>query len=282
MAKNKGGLGKGLSSLIADASIESGSASAQEELDIKLIKPNPNQPRKDFNEEELDNLAESIKNEGLLQPVIVRPVDSGYQIVAGERRWQASEKAGLDSIPVRIVEMDDEKALRIALIENLQRSDLNAIEEARGYKDLMKEGNLTQAELAQAVSKSRSAIANSLRLLDLPEEVQLYVYNGELSAGHARAVLSVPGDDKRIKFADKIVTERLSVRESENLAKLLATNTEERPKRTPLPRSYKLVAKELRQQLDTQVHIRSSKGKNKIEIEFKDENDLERIFNIIK
>lgn len=156
MATKKGGLGKGLSALIADASMESGSGTTQEELAIAEIQPNPDQPRKAFDEEELANLADSIRKEGLLQAIIVRPKDGKYQIVAGERRWQASKIAGLESVPVRIVEMDDEQALRIALVENLQRSDLNAMEEARGYKDLMAKGDLTQAELAAAVSKSRS------------------------------------------------------------------------------------------------------------------------------
>ena len=175
MATKKGGLGKGLSALIADASMESGSGTTQEELAIAEIQPNPDQPRKAFDEEELANLADSIRKEGLLQAIIVRPKDGKYQIVAGERRWQASKIAGLESVPVRIVEMDDEQALRIALVENLQRSDLNAMEEARGYKDLMAKGDLTQAEHAAAVSKSRSAVANSLRLLDLPKQVQEYV-----------------------------------------------------------------------------------------------------------
>lgn len=281
MASRKGGLGKGLNALIADATMESGSGTMQEELEITKIQPNPDQPRKAFDEEELANLADSIRKEGLLQAIIVRPKDGMYQIVAGERRWQASKVAGLESVPVRIVEMDDEQALRVALIENLQRSDLNAIEEARGYKDLMAKGSLTQAELATAVSKSRSAVANSLRLLDLPEQVQEYVYDGVLTAGHARAILSVSDDEKRINLANKIVAEHLSVREAEKLARLIASGNEERAKRPPMPRSYKLVAKELRRQLDTQVRVKASRGKNKIEIEFKDEDDLQRIFNLI-
>ena len=270
MATKKGGLGKGLSALIADASMESGSGTTQEELAIAEIQPNPDQPRKAFDEEELANLADSIRKEGLLQAIIVRPKDGKYQIVAGERRWQASKIAGLESVPVRIVEMDDEQALRIALVENLQRSDLNAMEEARGYKDLMAKGDLTQAELAAAVSKSRSAVANSLRLLDLPKQVQDYVYDGALTAGHARAIL-----------ADKIIAEHLTVRDAENIARLVASGSTERAKRAPLPRSYKLVAKQLRRELDTQVRIKSSRGKNRIEIEFKDEDDLQRIFNLI-
>ena len=282
MAKNRGGLGKGLSALIADASVESGTSATQEELDINLIAPNPNQPRKDFDPLELNDLAESIKKEGLLQPILVRPTEKGYQIVAGERRWQASKIAGLESVPAKIVEMDDERALRVALIENLQRSDLNAMEEARGFKDLMEEGNLTQAELAEAVSKSRSSIANSLRLLDLPEEVQKLIFDGQLTAGHARAVLSVSEKEQRIQLANRIFEKKMSVREAENYALLLASGKEEREKRPPAPRAYKIIARELRKELDTQVKVKSSRGKNRIEIEFKDENDLERIFNIIR
>lgn len=281
MATKKGGLGKGLSALIADASMESGSGTTQEELAIAEIQPNPDQPRKAFDEEELANLADSIRKEGLLQAIIVRPKDGKYQIVAGERRWQASKIAGLESVPVRIVEMDDEQALRIALVENLQRSDLNAMEEARGYKDLMAKGDLTQAELAAAVSKSRSAVANSLRLLDLPKQVQEYVYDGALTAGHARAILSIPEEEKRTNLADKIIAEHLTVRDAENIARLVASGSTECAKRAPLPRSYKLVAKQLRRELDTQVRIKSSRGKNRIEIEFKDEDDLQRIFNLI-
>ena len=178
--------------------------------------------------------------------------------------------------------MDDVQTLRVALVENLQRTDLNAIEEARGYKDLMRVGNLTQEQLSKEISKSRSAIANALRLLDLPEEVQTLLYDGKLTAGHARAVLAVPEEEKRIKFAKKIADEGLSVRESENLARLYAAGDIERAKKAPLPRSYKIVAKDLRKHLGTNVKVKSSKGKNKIEIEFKDEEDLQRIFMIIK
>ena len=155
------------------------------------------------------------------------------------------------------------------------------MEEARGYKDLMAKGDLTQAELAAAVSKSRSAVANSLRLLDLPKQVQDYVYDGALTAGHARAILSIPEEEKRTNLADKIIAEHLTVRDAENIARLVASGSTERAKRAPLPRSYKLVAKQLRRELDTQVRIKSSRGKNRIEIEFKDEDDLQRIFNLI-
>lgn len=278
----KGGLGKGLNAIIEDATIESGTNANQEhEIELKEIHPNPNQPRKYFDEKDLADLADSIKREGLLQPIIVRKDKKGYQIVAGERRWQASKLAQLGRIPVKVVEMDDEQTLRVALIENLQRTDLNAIEEARGYKELMKVGNLNQSELAEAVSKSRSAIANTLRLLDLPEAVQQLVFEGKLSAGHARAVLSISDEDKRITFAEKIVKDNLSVREAERLASLIASGNEERPRRPVMPRSFKMVAKDLRQRFNTQVKVKTTNGKNKIEIEFKDEDDLQRIYNII-
>ncbi|MCD8199708.1 MAG: ParB/RepB/Spo0J family partition protein [Coriobacteriaceae bacterium] len=279
--KSKGGLGKGLNALIEEATVESGTMTVQEELPLKDIQPNPDQPRENFDEAELADLADSIKQEGLLQPIIVRKKGQKYQIVAGERRWNACKLAKLDTVPVRILDMDDEQTLRVALIENLQRSDLNAIEEARGLQDLMKSGGLTQSELATAVSKSRSAIANSLRLLDLPEEVQKLIYDGELTAGHARAVLSVPDEEKRIQLAQKIAKDSLSVREAESLARLYAAGDMEPPKKVPTPRSFKVVAKELRGQLNAPVHVKNSRGKNRIEIEFQDEEDLQRIYRLI-
>lgn len=278
----KGGLGKGLNAIIEDATIESGTNTFQhDEVELSSIHPNPNQPRKYFDEDELADLADSIKREGLLQPILIRKDKKGYQIVAGERRWQASKLAGLERIPVKIVEMDDAQTLRVALIENLQRTDLNAIEEAQGYKELMKVGGLTQAELAEAVSKSRSAIANTLRLLDLPEEVQKLVFEGKLSAGHARTVLTISDEEKRISFAEKIVKENLSVREAERLATLIESGNEERPRRPATPRSFKLVAKDLRKRFDAPVKVKTAGGKNKIEIEFKDEDDLQRIYGLM-
>lgn len=282
MARAKGGLGKGLNAIISDATIESGSTSAQEELKLTDIVPNPNQPRTNFNEEDLADLADSIKREGLLQPILVRPQGKKYQIIAGERRWQACKLAGLTSAPVRIIQMDDVQTMRVALIENLQRSDLNAIEEARGFKQLMRVGELTQAQLAEAVSKSRSAVANAIRLLDLPEAVQEMIYQGDITAGHARAILSIPEEEKRIKLAEKIANEHLSVREAETIAKLYAASGEERPKRVASPKSYKVVARKLRERLDTGVRVKTVRGKNKIEIEFKDEDDLQRIYEILK
>ena len=188
--------------------------------------------------------------------------------------------------PVMVEMMEDMRAARVErmvrMIENLQRSDLNAIEEARGFKNLMRVGNLTQSELADAVSKSRSAVANSLRLLDLPEEIQEYIYEGKITAGHARAILSIPEYEKRLKLAEKIADEKLSVREAESIARLYAAGNMERPVKPAPPRSYKVVAKELKSRFKTPVKVKTTGGKNRIEIEFKDEEDLQRIYQIIK
>ena len=278
---SKGGLGRGINSLVAAAAEESGSDAVITELNIKQVIPNPNQPRTNFDEKGIEELAASIKKEGLLQPIIVRPDGEKYQIIAGERRWQACRTLGLEKIPVRVMPVDDVKTLEIALIENLQRTNLNPVEEARGFKDLINASGMTQAQLAEAVAKSRVSIANSLRLLDLPEEVQELLYDGKLTAGHGRAILAVPEEDKRIKLAQKIVNDNLSVREAENLAKLYSVGEIERGKRTVAPRSFKTVARKLRQQLGSNVRVKTIRGKSRIEIEFKDEDDLQRVFNII-
>lgn len=191
------------------------------EVAIDQVKPNPNQPRMHFNKEELEELSSSIQKDGLLQPIVVRKVDDTYEIIAGERRWQACNLAGMKTVPVRVIEADDMKVLELALIENLQRSDLNPIEEAYGYKRMMERGGRTQSEVAAAVSKGRSTIANALRLLDLPEEAQQLLYEERITAGHARAILSIPTEEGRQKLTDKLKKEKLSVREAESIARLL-------------------------------------------------------------
>jgi len=248
---------------------------------VSQIIPNPKQPRTDIDEFSLGELTESIKKVGLLQAILVRPYGEKYEIIAGERRWRASVAAGLDKVPVRVLGVNDSESLEIALIENLQREDLNAIEEARGYKQLLTEYHMTQAELANKVSKSRSAVTNALRLLDLPEEVQDMVYTGRISAGHARAILSVSDDDLRIRLGAKIATEGISVREAENLARLYEAGQEGRAKRPPTPKLYKVVALKLRRLLGTGVRVKVAGSKGKIEIEFHGEEDLERIFRSI-
>ena len=255
-----------------------------DEVALHDIEPNPDQPRTNFKQDEIEELAASIKKDGLLQPIVVRPMSSGkYQIIAGERRWQACRFLKLEKVPVRIREADEDKALELALIENIQRSDLNPIEEAYGYRRLMERMNLTQSEVAQVVSKGRSTIANALRLLELPEEAQQLLFEEKITAGHARAILSIPTAEGRKKLTEKLLNEKLSVRETEAIARLMAgkKDTESSSPRVPTPASFKKVAKTLRDVLHTNVRVKTVQGKNKIEIEFKDEEDLQRLFNEI-
>lgn len=251
------------------------------ELAVSDVLPNPEQPRTDINEDQINELADSIKKVGVLQPILVRAHGAGYQIIAGERRWRAAQAAGLERVPVRVMAISDTEALALALIENLQRSDLNPVEEARGYRRLIAEYGMTQAELADRVSKSRSAVTNTLRLLDLPDDIQEQLYEGRLSAGHARAILSIPDDDRRHTLARKCVDEGLSVREAESLAKLLAAGASISAPRAVTPKSYKIVARKLRRLLSTNVRVRQTAKKGKIEIDFHDEGDLERIMRLL-
>jgi ParB family chromosome partitioning protein len=274
------GLGRGLAALIPGGS--QGEPDEIHELPVAAISPNPNQPRTVITQERIDELADSIMKVGLLQPIIVRPYSDGYQIIAGERRWRAAKAAGLERVPVRIMSTNEVESLELALIENLQRQDLNPMEEAQGYRRLLTEHQMTQAELADKVSKSRSAIANTLRLLDLPEEVQDLLGEDKLTAGHARAVLSVPDDERRLKLAHKIVDEGLSVREAETLARLFAAGqTAERSQRPVSPKSYKIVARKMRRLLGTNVRVRQTANKGKIEIDFQGEEELKRIYRTL-
>ena len=266
----------------SSAAQNDGDAQSREvnEVDINAIAPNPDQPRTNFKREELEELSASIQKDGLLQPILVRPLEDGtYQIIAGERRWQASKLAGLRQVPIRVKEANDDKALELALIENIQRSDLNPIEEAYGYRRMMERLNMTQAEVAQAMSKGRSTVANALRLLELPEEAQQLLFEEKITAGHARAILSIPTKEGRERLTRKLVEEKLSVREAEALARLFSGKKYENAKpKTPMPKEYRKVARTLKDVLDTPVKVKSVNGKNKIEIEFKDEDDLERLF----
>ncbi len=280
MPKKKG-LGKGLESLISESTTEVGRRSDETSLDINLLMPNPDQPRREFNKELLDELSDSIRQNGIIQPILVRKKGKSYEIIAGERRYQAAKLAGLEEVPVVVRDISDEDVFKIALIENLQRSDLNPIEEAAGYKKLLEQKDITQKELGELLSKSRSSITNAMRLLELPETIQDMVIEGKLSAGHARAILAVPSEEGRIKLAERVIADKLSVRQTENLAPLFSGIGEERPQRTSTPQSYKRVARELRLALGTNVKVKCLKGKNKIEIDFKDEKELERIVTFI-
>jgi ParB family chromosome partitioning protein len=246
-------------------------------LPLSDIRPNKGQPRKNFDEDALEELTDSIRQNGVLQPILVRKKGQKYEIVAGERRYQASKRAGLTEIPVVIRDISDEDVFKLALIENLQRADLDPIEEARGFKTLLTKSGMTQAELGQALSKSRSAIANSLRLLDLPDAVQEMMADRKITAGHARAILAVADDEARIKLAEKVVEDGLSVRQTENLAPLFSVTDREPPVRVATPQSYKRAARQLRLVLDTNVKVKRMRNKNKIEIEFADEEQLAKL-----
>lgn len=252
---------------------------------LEKVQPNPDQPRTNFKPEEIEELANSIKKEGLLQPILVRKVGDHYQIIAGERRWQACKSLSMKEIPVRFWAADNDKALELALIENIQRSDLNPIEEAYGYKRLMERKGMTQSEVAQTVSKGRSTIANALRLLDLPEEAQQLLFEEKITAGHARAILSVPDAEGRKNLTNKLMNEKLSVRETEQIARLLSGRAQAKDKgtnkRVPAPASFKKAARGLTRFLSVPVRVKTVQGKNKIEIQFKDEEELERILRLI-
>lgn len=277
----KKALGRGLNALVGEAQYETGNSAAETKLKISEIVPNPNQPRTHFNETELNELSESIREHGVLQPLLVRKYGAKYEIIAGERRYQASKLADLTEVPVIIKDVNDEEMLALALIENLQRSDLNPLEEAKGYRQLIDASGMTQDALSKAVSKSRSAITNSLRLLDLPEPVQQMIFEGKLTAGHARAILAVPYEDSRIKLAERVVAEGLSVRATEHLAPLFSVGDQPKAPRPVTPQSYKKAARVLRQVFNTNVRVKSTRGKNKIEIEFKDEDELASILSQI-
>lgn len=249
-------------------------------LDIDSIDPNPDQPRTSFDEQKLQELAHSIQDQGVLQPIVVRKKGDRYQIIAGERRWQASRIAGLKEVPCVFQDVDDDKALELALIENIQRDDLNPIEEAYTYKRLMDKLNYTQADLAKAVAKGRSTIANAIRLLDLPEEAQEAMFKNEITAGHARAVLSVPNNSGRVKLTERIISDKLTVREAESLARLLSVDSSSkvRTNTNNLPSAYTAMAKSLKEVLNTQVRVKRTKSGTKLEIDFKNEEELRSIY----
>lgn len=283
----KKGLGKGLGALISeDFSIENEKNVGIAELKITQIEPDPDQPRKDFDEEKLAMLATSIQQHGVIQPLIVAEEKDGfYRIIAGERRWRAAKQAGLQTVPAVVRTYSKEQSAEIALVENLQREDLNGIEEAKGYQTLMSEFSLTQQQVAEKVGKSRPAIANALRLLRLPESVQDMVTYGELSSGHARAIAGVDDADVQIDLAQKVIAQDLSVRQTE---KMIAQLGQPKPakEKTPVDLNLKTQLKgiqaDLQSYLGTKVKLVSGKNKGKIEIEYYDLEELERVLALIK
>ena len=281
MASQKG-LGRGLGALLGDFDQDYGEKSPYQKLPIYKVEPNPGQPRQDFDEEELQALSDSIAEHGIVQPLTVRQLDSGYyQIIAGERRWRAARMAGLSEVPAVIIEADDKKAMELALIENLQRQDLNPVEEALGYKSLMEDYGLTQEDTAKRVGKSRPAVANALRLLGLCPEVLEKLRSGELTAGHARAVLTVKGEKKQQEAAQKIIALGLSVRQAELLCKNMS--------REPAPEKEVTLAvdyvaeceKSLSKHLGRGVKIVNGKRKGRFELEFYGQEDLQVLLDAL-
>ena len=279
MAKKIGGLGKGLSAIFVENDTESGSEVVN--LRISQIEPNRKQPRRAFDEDALAELAESIREHGVLQPLLVRPMlHGGYQIVAGERRYRASRLAGLTEVPVIVRELTDSETMQLALIENLQREDLSPLEEAAGYKTLADEYGFSQDDIAKTVGKSRSAVANAIRLLSLPDEVKPYVESGKLSAGHARALLAIDDKDKIAPTADRIAASGMSVRETEALVKRL--NGSKKPRKTETrkaPMLFRECELAMSQELGTKVTVVPGKkpGQGTLCIEFYDPSELFRL-----
>lgn len=285
MAAKKGGLGRGLDALFADNSIEEIASTSAVKLKIMDIEPNRDQPRKIFDEDALAELADSIAKHGVIQPLLVRPMpDGSYQLVAGERRWRASRMAGLTEVPVVIKELSDEEAMALALIENLQREDLNAIEEAQGIKALMDTLSLTQDEAAERVGKSRPAVANALRLLKLPDSVIALVSDGKLSPGHARALLGFKDEQDIIETADLIIEKGLTVRDVEKLVK--KRNKEPKAEKPAARRAsyYDEVELALTDFLGRKVKVGTKPGKESgvLEIDFFDKEDLTRLADALK
>lgn len=270
----KKGLGKGLGALISNESIDDESGIV--ELRINEIEPNTGQPRKFFDDEKLVQLSESIKQHGIIQPIIVKKDNNLYTIIAGERRWRAAKLAGLSKVPVLVKDFTDRQVMEVALIENLQREDLNPIEEADAFMHLMNEFNLTQEQIAETIGKSRPAIANSLRLLGLSNEVKKYIVSGDLTSGHARTLVIIQDEDVQKKAAEYIIENKLSVRETESYIKRLFQNREKKKPAGENP-DFKFVEDKLKSILGTKVKLQANNNRGKITIEYFSNDELERL-----
>lgn len=282
--KEKKGLGIGLDALFAANEFdEEEQGSELLVLPISKVEPRLEQPREYFNEEALQELADSISQYGLIQPVIARKLDSGYyQIIAGERRWRASRLAGLEEIPVRVIEADDRRTAELALVENLQREDLNPIEEAKGYRTLIEEYGLTQEETAKSVGRSRPAVTNALRLLSLSPKVMEMVEKGSLSAGHARALVSINNEQQQLETANEVIKKSLTVRKTEQLASKILKGNNSKEKEAPLVDYSAEVSAELSKLLGRKVKLSEGRKNGKIEIEFYDADDRENLIALLR
>ncbi len=286
MAAVKKGLGKGLDSLIPKSNAAEQAEEKEKQTSVRLktsqIEPNRNQPRKHFDNDQIEELANSIKQYGIIQPIVVCKKGERYEIVAGERRWRAAKKAGLKEVPVIIGDYSEKEIAEISLIENIQREDLNPIEEALAYRQLTEEYNLTQEELSQRISKSRAAIANTMRLLKLQPKVQKLAAEGKLSAGHARALLGIEDPDEQLRIAEKVVNENLSVRQTEDLVKFSSLPKKSDSRKIKNDAVYRDLEKKMTSSLGTKVRIRQkTEGSGKIEISYFSEDQLDQIYRII-
>ena len=286
MPMQKKGLGRGLSALIpavAEPKTESSQESSPKQVAVDRITTSPFQPRRSFDETKIDELASSIRNQGIIQPLIVRPKNDGFELIAGERRWRAAMRAGLSHVPILVRDASDHEAMQIALVENLQREDLNAIEEANGYRRLQEEFHWSQEEMAEKVGKSRPAIANSLRLLTLPSEVQQEVASGNMPAGQARALLGLHTEPLIISACREVIAKGLSTRETEKMVRTLLVGRRRRRQTPLLDPDLKSIVEELQRTLGTRVRLmpKARTAKGKVEIEYYSAADLERIVETI-
>lgn len=279
--KKMGGLGKGLSALITDSTSEFSQEQQAKEsdvllIDINKIAPNPNQPRKVFEDDKIEELAASIRQHGVIQPILVQSVKNGYEIIAGERRWRASRKAGLREIPCIIKILSEKDFLLVSLIENLQRENLNSLEESQAYQYMIDQFSLTQEEIARNVGKSRPYVANSLRLQKLPQKIKDYLIQGHLSAGHARALLSIEDEKKQLLFADEIIKNELSVRQTEELLKQgLKT------KKKKLTPQFTQIESDLKDSIGAKVKIKENNNRGTIQLSFYSKDELERLLELL-
>lgn len=281
----KRGLGKGLGAFIDESSLMTvESTEGVLKLKVNDIEPNRAQPRKNFDKEKLEALSASIKEHGIIQPIVVRKTESGYEIVAGERRWRAAKMAKISEIPAIVRDYSPQALTEVAMIENLQREDLNPIEEALGYRALMDDYDMTQEQISERLGKSRSSIANSLRLLSLEPEFQEYVISGKISEGHARCLLSLSGYTLREFLINRIIEQELSVRQTEQLAKSLSSVHTEKKEKEPdgVDIQIERIRKSIEDRLGTKVNIRHGAKKGKIEIEYYGNNDLDRLLALMK
>ena len=297
VAPKKGGLGRGLDALFADVPVKeplveekprkkkeesTNDADSVKYIKIHDIMPNINQPRKTFNEDKIEELAASIKEHGIIQPIVVRKHDKGYEIVAGERRWRAAMKAELAQVPCLIRELDDEQNMLIAIIENMQREDLNPIEEAEGLRQMTDTFGMTQEQVSKSVGKSRPYITNSMRLLKLPNYVKDSIADGRLSAGHGRTLITLKNEDERKALWERIISEGLSVREAEKLAAEEDKPKKRKPAKKRKDPNVTRVEEELKASLGTKVTINNTGNKGKIEIEYYSKDELERLIELLK